>query len=704
MANKIVVPGLTPVESVNNGNDYEAKVWNRTYKISDTPFFSSIISGGQEALASPIRVAGECFGRAIEWGVCENFEIAGSDETSKTFVQSTKFSELILNTTMTVYYDGCVKCNITLAPQGYHYGQVYGQAPTQRENLRLNKLWLEIPLKKDFAKLYHVNPGGVTSINGKAPEGSFTNFNYIPEKNMVLPFKASTYLGNDNAGLAVFFESDEWWRPEFKSRVVEIINQEDCVLLRFRFLDEEHLKWLDKGGFNGGYLYPINFEFGLQATPVKPFPLNPFKEKTYHDVGIVKTEQGREIKLDKPMETTSDGGMTAGALYLKHAQNDKFENDELMVDILKKCGVTTYYIHEMWNDIQNSVIITTKTAERLKRLVEIAHSRGIKMIPYFGYEISSLSPLFDKDFMQYKRLFEDNYYDFMTGGYYYREPYQRDLSVCYKSKYCDILVNGIARLMDEFHFDGLYLDGTYGFGLCRNESHGCGYRDKDGILQPTYDIWSKREMVQSLYEIVHSRGGTIDVHTGNSFPAFVMAFADSVWDGEPIQSVLVTGTVEHVPEGLFRALYTGRAMGIVVRPIIYTNPPVWTFHHSLSTIIAFGVLPKANSYEAIMEMDKVWKAYDAVPMEKAKFMPFYDNDAQSTNDNVRVSYYDYDGAMMAIIANHCKHPSGKTEITFNGKFKSAVNKITGEKIDLVDGNKFTVDFETFDYLMVELKK
>ncbi len=704
MSSKILVPGLTPVESVNNGNDYEAKVWNRTYKISDAPFFSSILTAGKEALAGPIRLAGECFGRPIEWGKCENFEMLDHDDKKRTYVQTTKFSELILNTTMIVHYDGFVKCNITLAPQGFHPGVMYGVSPKQKENLRLNKFWLEIPLRKDFATLYHINPRGITSINGKKiNETYFSALDYVPEKSMVLPFKSSVYLGNDNSGLAVLFESDEWWRPEFENRVVEVLNQEDCVLLRVRFLDEEHLKWVNKGGFNGGYLYPINFDFALMATPVKPFPANPFAQKAYHDAGMVKTDDGvRRTKLDRPMSKSSDGGMTASALYIKEKVDS--DNDELMVDVLKKCGVNTYYIHEMWNDLQNSVFLTTKTAERLRKLVDIAHSRGIRLIPYFGYEISSLSPIFDKNFMQYKKMFEDTYYDFMTGGYYYREPYQRDTSVCYKSGYKRILLDGIARLMDEFHFDGVYLDGTYALARCMNESHGCGYRDERGVLHLTYDVYSKRDMVEELYEMVHSRGGTVDIHTGNTFPAPFMPYADTVWDGESIQTVLVRGTEDRVPEGHFRSLYTGRPSGVVVRPIIYTNPPVWTFHHSLSTMIAFGVLPKANSYEAVMEMKDVWSAYDSIPMEKAEFKAFFENDAKTTNEDVRVSYFDYEDGVLAIIANHYKHPSGKTEVIFNGKFKSAVDKVTGEKVDLVDGNKFSVEFETFDYKIVELKK
>ena len=60
--------------------------------------------------------------------------------------------------------------------------------------------------------------------------------------------------------------------------------------------------------------------------------------------------------------------------------------------------------------------------------------------------------------------------------------------------------------------------------------------------------------------------------------------------------------------------------------------------------------------------------------------------------------------ILAVVANHYRQPSGKTDVVLNGKFKSAVDKITGEKVDLLDGNKFSVEFETFDYKIVELKK
>lgn len=683
MSEKIIVPGLSPVTSKQNGNDFDVSVWNRVYKISNAPFFSSILSGGKEVLASPVRVAGTCFGKTIEWEKFENLEMADSTEKSITFVQATKFRELILNTRLTVYYDGMVKCGITLCPEGYHSGAVYGRNVIQEERLSLNKLYLEFPLKKEFAKFYHMNPGGVTTIDGNQVDAktmSLRTMDYVPEKSLVAPFKQSFYLGNDYAGLSVFFESDEGWRPEFDNKVIECINQEDCILLRVHLLDEEHFDWIDKGGFNGGFLYPINFSFGMQATPVKPMPKNQFVQKAFHSDGILR--DGR-FDLDIPLPDNKTG--------------------EIMVDELKRQGVEYVYVHEKWNDLQNSFKLTKNTAERLKYMVKLCHDRGMKLIPYFGFEIASLSPDFE-DFMQYKLQRETHYYDFMH-GIYVRTPHQRDLSVCYKSDYSKIFLEGVEKLMDEYGFDGLYLDGTYEINPCHNFRHGCGYIDRNGVSHPTYSVWKKREMCEKLYEIVHSRGGIINIHTSNNFPVPLLAFADSIWDGEVIQPLLLSGTLDCVPEGHYRSVYTGRPLGIFANTISYVNPPVWTLHHSIATMITFGMLPRPQrTSEQLDEVSKIWKIYDEIDVENAIFKPYYENDVKVSNDNVRVTYFENGNNVLAVIANAFKYPSGKTLIEFSDKFKTATDKINDKKVDLINGNTIDVEFETFDYLLIMLSK
>ena len=687
MNSKIIVNGLTPVKSVDKNNAYEVSVWNRTYTISESPFFSSILTAGQEVLASPIRLGGRSFNKDIVWENFENYEMTEGNDKEITFVQATKFRELILNTSFTVCYDGLVKCNVKLTPEGYHRGRIYGRTTTQEELMVLDKLYLEIPFKKEFAKFYHINPEGVTYVNGKAVDKevmSLNTMNFVPSESLILPFKHTVYLGNDTAGLGVFFESDEGWNNKDTNNVIEILNQEDCVLLRVHLLDKEHKKWMDKGEFNGGFLHPIVFEFGMQATPVKPMPKNQYVQKAFHTHGVFETKEGRQFLLDKPMPDATD--------------------DEMMIDALARQGVEYVYVHERWNDLQNSFYLTKNTAERLKYMVKLAHDRGMKIIPYFGFEISSLSPEFDKSFMKYKVKRNQSHYDFMRPSYV-RTPHQRDLSVCYKSGYSQIFLDGVAKLMDEYGFDGIYLDGTYSIESCQNLEHGCGYVDENGVVHSTAPIFTIRNMFEKLYEIVNSRGGIINIHTGNNFPVPFLAFADSIWDGEVIQPYLISGKLDSIPEGHFRSVYTGRPLGIFANVITYTNNPTWTYHQALSTIIAYGVLSRPqNNLEQLNEIAKVWQAYDDIGVETATFKPCYDNDVKISSDKLKVSYFENEKAILAIIANAYNSPSGKTEITFNGSFKTATNKMTGEKVELLNGNTITVEFENFDYLLIKLDK
>ncbi len=689
MSNKITVDGLTPVSVVDNGNKFDVNVWNRTYHIANSPFFSSILSGGKEVLASPIRLAGTCFGRKIEWEDFENLEMADATDKSVSFVQTTKFRELFLNTSITLEYDGFTKCGITLVPQGWHAGKVYGDTNNQEESLVLNKLWLEIPLKKEFAKFYHINPSGGTIIDGIPTTGNanLMAMDYIPEKSLALPFKNTFYLGNDYTGLSLMFESEQGWNIENKNKVIECINQEDCILVRVHFLDEEHYHWHNKGGFNGGYLFPIHFEFGLQATPVKPFPENQFATKAFHlGEPTIITPNGKLLALEEPLKD--------------------YDSDEMLIDVLKKSGVNIIHVHETWNDIQNSLLLTKESSERLKKIVKLAHERGMKVAPYFSWDISFLSPLIDMNYERYKRDWDENHYDFMH-GYHTRLPYQRTYPTCCNSEYGELYLEGIARLMDEYHFDGIYLDGTYFIAPCMNEKHGCGYRDEKGNLRLKAPIFAKRKMLEKLHDIVHSRGGIINIHTANTFPVPFLAFADSVWDGETIQPYLVRAKLDSVPDGHFRAMYTGVPLGIPVNTIIYTNLPVWTFHHSISTILPFGVLPKASTLDAsggLDEIAQIWRVYDKYEVSKCEFKPYYENGVKVSNNNVKVSYYEGKDGILAIIANSAKYPTGDTEVVLEGKFKNAVDTMTDKKLELIDGNKLSVNFEYYDYLLVRLEK
>lgn len=51
-------------------------------------------------------------------------------------------------------------------------------------------------------------------------------------------------------------------------------------------------------------------------------------------------------------------------------------------------------LHEKWNSIQNHWDTNSEERQNNKKLVYEAHKRGMRIIPYFGYEISTAAPEF----------------------------------------------------------------------------------------------------------------------------------------------------------------------------------------------------------------------------------------------------------------------------------------------------------------------
>ena len=68
-----------------------------------------------------------------------------------------------------------------------------------------------------------------------------------------------------------------------RKRAIEIIDGEDEVVVRFHLIDDTCKAWVPHEREAKNYTYmPISFKMGLQATPVKPFAENPYKEKILH--------------------------------------------------------------------------------------------------------------------------------------------------------------------------------------------------------------------------------------------------------------------------------------------------------------------------------------------------------------------------------------------------------------------------------------
>lgn len=262
---------------------------------------------------------------------------------------------------------------------------------------------------------------------------------------------------------------------------------------------------------------------------------------------------------------------------------------------------------------------------------------------------------------------------------WWRVPFQRDYVVCYETEYQELFLKGIEDLMDTCHIDGVYLDGTAHPRGCYNVDHGCGWYDGQGELHGNYPLRSIRNLFMRLYEIVTSRGGQINVHSFGCINFTALPYIHQSWYGENLQFVLMHGSTEDIDLDYFRAEYLGRNMGVPVEFIAYENRPYWKFESALSCAILHGILPRPNDIEYPLElMSGVWKIFDAFPIEKSEWMPYWENQVKVSHEKVKVSYYRYvtlsgEVLMLAFVVNISATPIESVRVEFEEDVTSAID-------------------------------
>ena len=656
----------TAIEKTEREGKISLKVWGREYALDKSLLFTSITSQGEDLLRAPIKIFGIengeefCAGEAVT-------HILNAKSDTVSVISTTRSKSFVFNTALEFEYDGFCKIDLKVMPVGYTVNEVFGVEKNKQKDFKLERLWIDIPLKRGVAENFHYWPTywkTQSPIFEKDPiEFSSVSMSRAIPSSMSMGFKSLVYLGNGEVGLGFSAESDEQWNYE-KDKAIEILCEEEGVTLRIHLLDAQPKKWKEypeNPNFLKQYGFlPVTFTFALHATPIKPLDCCIYPEKTLH-IDCFKKIQGD---------------------YYEYLLKEECGEYACVLDKIASSGVKILYLHEKWNKIQNYWEIVDSDKPKIKTIIEQCHKRGIKVIPYFGYEISSLNPLWseisDKVLQSVGGQYPNN-------GGWYRVPQQRAYVVCYGSEWKNLMLEGVKKMMAEYDFDGIYLDSMLYPTHCANESHGCGYRDESGNLHVTYPVFAIREFMKNLREVMGDK--IISAHASNCLNISSMGLCDVIWDGEQIQTYLHQKGVDALPLDYMRAEYDFKGIGVFYEFLIYTFDN-WSFRDGLSLALIHGMLPKPNSIDEPLEiMEKIWKAYDAFPFNEAEFYPYHKNSlVSSSNDNVKAStYLSKDGKTLTVVAN----PTGneeRTTIDF-GSGASVIDAISGEecheKIDTV---------------------
>lgn len=643
----------TPVTVQKEKNHYTAKVWGRSYEFSASAFPTSIKSLDNELLYAPIRLVPIFGGVEAKW-TGFNLQPYSEDEEKAVFVTSQTAENVICDTAVTVEYDGFVKIDLKLMS----HWQFAEARP------RLTGLYMDIPVKKEYASLMHYWPNDRQSII-PAPDVMNSGKTY----DITFPFKPYVSLGGNEIGLGIFCgESDRNFMLDDPDKCIEISDKGEYVNVRIKFLEQMPENWLGRNDRWVSTLKPVTYTIGFQATPVKEMRKN-----------------------DEVYKITQTG-------YENVEINGK-PNIEFL-DTLHERGVKWLIVHENWTAIQNFGFPYNEAL--MKEFVKECHARSIKVMTYFGYEYSTLHPEWNDKAEDYLIKTTDGEF---CGGWQ-RLPHQRAFMVCYNGDYSEVMLERVRYVMDELGVDGIYTDGTYVPWECANTAHGCGYTDTNGRLHTTFPILAVREHVKKLYNTVHERGGIIDTHQSSCCIMPTLAFCDSYYDGENIQGKLTKDDMSFLNMDAFRAEYMGSNFGIPANFIAYTST-----QRPIETLSALTLLHNVHcrpgslhNEKGIFDLDycaKIWDIFDKYDLNNAKWCPYWAQSPITAEGTAYASAYIGDKATIVVCADFLGDAESIT-LRLPAGASLAENLLSGEKFPVTDGKaEITTDKATLNLLLIK---
>ena len=470
----------------------------------------------------------------------------------------------------------------------------------------LDSLSIEIPIRAEHAEyLYHF-PGAW---------GTARNAGALPDTAVKMGFRPYVWLGDDDRGLAWFSESDRDWHVAPGTPATEVVRDGDRVVLTLHLISspmrlapesQRPLAWdtapeLENAvirdaaitGERGERYQPLRYTFGLQATPVKANEQGAWDYRCIH-VG--------------PAPPAFTEPLTLSPRFL---------------DRCVQAGVRTVVLHQFWTDIEAHTIPVDR--ERLHEWVEACHERGLKILLYYGFLISSAAPEW-RDFGAVCLTMPSYGYPvFHTRT----QPDQSAWVVCLNSAWQDFVADAIAKAMDEFGIDGVYLDGMEFPAGCINTLHGCGSMRSDGSVAKSYPIFGVRSAMRRIHNAVKSVNpeGQINAHNSTCMVMPTLGFATSYWDGEQFQDVRgIDNAATQLPLDAFRAEFMGRQWGVPAEFLCYGQG--FTFEQAWAVTLIHDVPVRPMNQPGLEDLDlasRIWRLMDDFGRSQAEWLPYWQN-------------------------------------------------------------------------------
>ena len=610
----------TPLQGASHaGGTYAVSCWGRTYRFAPGCLLESVTAVGSRILHAPVRLAAVAGGRSLRFAA-ERIDEVASDLGEVVLEQRLTAANLDLRVQAHVEFDGMIRFDVEVSAA---------------DAVDLDSLSIEIPIRAEHAEyLYHF-PGAW---------GTARNAGALPDTAVKMGFRPYVWLGDDDRGLAWFSESDRDWHVAPGTPATEIVRDGDRVVLTLHLISspmrlapesQRPLAWdtapeLENAvirdaaitGERGERYQPLRYTFGLQATPVKANEQGAWDYRCIH-VG--------------PAPPAFTEPLTLSPRFL---------------DRCVQAGVRTVVLHQFWTDIEAHTIPVDR--ERLHEWVEACHERGLKILLYYGFLISSAAPEW-RDFGAVCLTMPSYGYPvFHTRT----QPDQSAWVVCLNSAWQDFVADAIAKAMDEFGIDGVYLDGMEFPAGCINTLHGCGSMRSDGSVAKSYPIFGVRSAMRRIHNAVKSVNpeGQINAHNSTCMVMPTLGFATSYWDGEQFQDVRgIDNAATQLPLDAFRAEFMGRQWGVPAEFLCYGQG--FTFEQAWAVTLIHDVPVRPMNQPGLEDLDlasRIWRLMDDFGRSQAEWLPYWKNAEYIRADSpgIYVSLYRHPAnGVLAVVSN-----------------------------------------------------
>ena len=641
---KVVIPPFTKIGTEKN----TVKMLFREHTLNAFGLWDSVTSKGTQLLAQPMYFELVSNGKKTVWKNTPVSLQVNNDGHDVSYSSATENSSGVkLHIKGNAEYDGFFFNSYTLE---------------NPRNIPIDRLTLCIPLVNAEAPLFHVISNTIrTNPAGFLPQGEGELWNggklvrqlHFGQPVMHNQFVPLVWLGGIEKGVCYFMDNTFGCKLSNTRPQVRIIRSKDVLMLEADIINEKSTSSRHA------------FEFGLQATPVKPVPreLLPYtRDGRGWNTGLPNLGDFNQVRGGFPSQWASMPMGKDYSLYKKVIDiisgkpNAAIGSD--IREFFKKHK--TALKKDFDKEYPGRAEIIIKSAESCTSLTDPRRGKSLPIMytdPRLVHRYEEASEYFKSEWWNPARI-----------------NYTAAWRVSLVPSLQDYLVYQYRKLL-QCSLRGINLDDAY--LMPDNNPETVAKVDEYGVLHADAGILQLRSYIKRLATMMHTEFKIypryIEPHMTNGLIIPAFAFADGQLGME--QHYGEKPRTECFGEGEILATYTGRQIG--AKPLALPGLKRMTMplaqwkkvfprltRSNIALTVPFGITARTSirvKYEHF-DVETYQKFYRdlaafGITDKDCVFVPCFENTQITVSDkNIRIGYYQKQGAILACVAN-----AGKTE-------------------------------------------